>query len=388
MNPGSPVKSRVKAIDAIRGLALLGILLVNLLSFHSPHFMYGGMEGFYSGSIEHVLLASIDMFVQASFYPLFSLLFGLGIYMMFERLQQKRLNPKPILLRRMFVLMGFGLLHGIFIWYGDILLTYSVIGLISLLFISKSAMSLMKWAFNLLLIPAVLMTLLMFLVREYSVSMNSQLIQQAMLGYSGNLESVMSQNFFDWLNMNHPLQWLFMILSILPMFLLGIMIKKRGWIDETQKNNSEIKKWLLGSFVVFILFKIAPYLFGMPTWFDYAQDAIGGSFSSIFYFLVLLVIFKSRNFSAVERILSNVGKLSLTNYVMQSLIGTTLFYGIGFNLYGELNLVTLMVIGMAIFGLQIIFSQWYVKRFYFGPLEWVYRTLTYNRVQPMVKKDD
>lgn len=124
--------------------------------------MYGGLRDFYSNGFDAITLGFIDIFAQASFYPLFSMLFGIGIYMMYERLHAQGNNAMTVLKRRMLILASLGLIHGLFIWYGDILLTYGVIGLLSLLFIKKPSLSLLKWSLSLLLIGATIWCLYHF----------------------------------------------------------------------------------------------------------------------------------------------------------------------------------------------------------------------------------
>lgn len=390
MEPVNPVTKRYDSIDAIRGFSLLGILIVNLLSFHSPHFMYGGLREFYSGGIDAVTLFFIDIFAQASFYPLFSLLFGIGIYMMYVRLQEKEVDAIRVLRRRMIILAGLGLIHGLFIWYGDILLTYGVIGLVSLLFLNRTNRSLLKWALSLLLIGTALLIMLMYPVRDEiaNFSINHVSIEASYEQYTGGVGDVFSQNLADWKYANDPFMWFFSLFNILPLFLLGMFFYKNGWIKEPNVHKATIKKWLVVTFITFLVFKVLPYVYGNPLWFESAQDTIGGSALSIFYFLTGLLVFNGRNFQRIKGILSNVGRLSLTNYLMQSVIGVTIFYGIGLNLYGKLHAFTLIVIALVVFLLQIIFSRWYVQKFHYGPFEWLYRTLTYGQRQPFIKKGD
>ncbi|MGP4073460.1 DUF418 domain-containing protein [Piscibacillus sp. B03] len=390
MEPVNPVTKRYDSIDAIRGFSLLGILIVNLLSFHSPHFMYGGLREFYSGGIDAVTLFFIDIFAQASFYPLFSLLFGIGIYMMYVRLKEKEVDAITILRRRMIILAGLGLIHGLFIWYGDILLTYGVIGLVSLLFLNRTNRSLLKWALSLLLIGTALLIMLMYPVRNEiaDFSINHVSIEASYEQYTGGIGDVFSQNLADWKYANDPFMWFFSLFNILPMFLLGMFFYKNGWIKEPNVHKATIKKWLVVTFITFLVFKVLPYVNGNPLWFESAQDTIGGSALSIFFFLVGLLVFNGRNFQRIKGILSNVGRLSLTNYLMQSVIGVFIFYGIGLNLYGKLHAFTLIVIALVVFLLQIIFSRWYIQKFHYGPFEWLYRTFTYGQRQPFIKKGD
>ncbi|SEP82524.1 DUF418 domain-containing protein [Piscibacillus halophilus] len=390
MQPLNPTNNRIESIDTVRGFSLLGILIVNLLSFHSPHFIYGGLKDFYGNGFDALSLAFIDIFAQASFYPLFSMLFGVGIYMMYEKLEQRGAKTMSIIRRRMLILSIFGLIHGLFIWYGDILLTYGIVGFISLLFLKKTIQSLVKWSFSLLLSVSAILVLLVFPVRNEleEISVNHQGIQAAYDNYTGTLLSALNQNIADWVYSNDPFTWIFSIFTILPMFLLGMMIQKNGWTRDPKASSSSINRWLIGAFTLFVLFKIGPYFFGNPLWFESAQDTIGGSALSVFYFLGALVLFNRRNFHWLKGILSKVGKLSLTNYLMQSLLGIVIFYGFGLNLYGKLHAFTLITLAILLFSVQILFSHWYVKRFRFGPFEWIYRSLTYRQKQPFVKKGD
>ncbi|MFD2639417.1 DUF418 domain-containing protein [Piscibacillus salipiscarius] len=390
MEPVSPTRKRNESIDAIRGFSLFGILLVNLLSFHSPHFMYGGLRDFYSNGFDAITLGFIDIFAQASFYPLFSMLFGIGIYMMYERLHAQGNNAMTVLKRRMLILASLGLIHGLFIWYGDILLTYGVIGLLSLLFIKKPSLSLLKWSLSLLLIGATILVLISFPVREQleQMSVSEAGIQVSYDHYTGNLQDVMKQNLADWKYSNDPFMWVFSLFNILPLFLLGMFLQKRGWLQSPDDHSSSIKQWLMFSFLLFITIKVSPYLFGNPLWFESVQDTIGGSALSVVYLLTALLFFNSRNAQMIKRILSNVGRLSLSNYLMQSLFSIFIFYGIGLNLYGKLHAFTLVIIALVIYSFQLLFSSWYIKRFHYGPFEWLYRSLTYGQRQRFIKKGD
>ncbi|WP_027963898.1 DUF418 domain-containing protein [Halalkalibacillus halophilus] len=378
-----PTQNRNHSIDAIRGFALFGILMVNYLSFHSPHFMYGGMDEFHTSSGDQTILTIIDWFFQASFYPLFSLLFGIGIYMMYIRLQAKAPEQsKKILIRRMIVLGFIGLIHGVFIWYGDILLTYSVIGLISILFLNMKVKTLVKTAVSMLVIVATLFSLMYYGIKDYLESYrDQQSIQASFENYQGGFSQIFSQNLNDWLVMVGPFQWLVIIPTILPMFLFGIALMKSGWLTNTEAHLSSMKKALYASGLIFLVFKIGPYAIGMPAWLDLLQDTLGGSASSLFYFLGAMIIFETGKLNWLKHKLSPVGKMSLTNYLSQSVVGYVLFYGVGVALYGQLTLIVLVMVVVTVFLLQVMVSSWYAKRFYYGPAEWIYRSLTYGKVQ-------
>lgn len=376
---------RIESIDAIRGLSLFGILIVNILSFHAPYFLSGGKSE--TSWLDDFILMLIDIFVQASFYPLFALLFGIGIYMMYERQESLGIHSNTILIRRFIILSIIGMIHGLLLWYGDILLTYGVFGLMSLAFLQKNIKTLLKWAGCLLVFSTLLFTWMSYEVRNKIEGYSDVVaIEQSIINFRGSFDDIFQQNLQNWLISYSPYQWVIMCFVILPMFLIGIVIKKSGWIDDPSKHDKQIKRWIFVSFILFLVFKIGPYTFGNPIWLEYAQDVIGGSSLSLFYFLALLLLFKGRNLHHIRRILSNIGKLSLSNYIFQSAICFVIFYGVGFNLYHQLNMSELMAIALMIYIFQLVISQWYIKKFYFGPFEWIYRTLTYAKRQPFVKE--
>ncbi|GEN45682.1 DUF418 domain-containing protein [Alkalibacillus haloalkaliphilus] len=381
-------QNRIQSIDAIRGFALLGILVVNVLAFHSPHFMYGGIDSFYQSATDSALLTFIGVLFQASFYPLFALLFGVGIYIMYERLTEKvNDQAKSVLRRRMFVLAAIGLAHGVFIWYGDILLTYSIVGLLTIWLIQKPVRSLLKWAAWMLGSVTAFMTLMNYAARDFLANYrDEEAIAQSFALYTGTYADIFDRNIADWLVMFNPLQVILMILTILPMFLVGIVLVKLGWVTNPKQHISNIRKWIWITLIIFIVFKVGPYLMGDPVWLDYIKQGIGGSFSSLFYFLILLVTFSYGRGMFIQSILAPVGKLSLTNYLLQSLIAFVFFYGVGFNFYGQLNIIDLMAYVVIVYSVQVVLSIWYLKVFQYGPFEWVYRTLTYGKVQRLKRR--
>ncbi|MFC0015326.1 MULTISPECIES: DUF418 domain-containing protein [Allobacillus] len=387
----TPTKNRIIAVDAIRGFSLFGILIVNILSFHSPHFMYGGKQSFYetmatNGEIvdSNLILTVIDLFFQASFYPLFSLLFGIGLWIMYEK--RDSLEANRILIKRMFILMGIGLLHGIFIWYGDILFSYSIVGLIAIRFLQVSIKKLLIWAISLLAVPTILFTLAAYSVREQMLVVYEREINKATEAYRGTYSEIFQQNLSDWLLMVDPIQLLLTVMTILPMFLFGIIIGRTRLFEDVNKYKQMIWRIIGISFVIAVVFKAGPYLFENKTWLNFMQDSIGGSAAAIFYFYALLMLLSSlQKTSILVKLFSSVGRLSLSNYLLQSIIGFWLFYGVGMNLYGTQSLSSLLLIVVVIYLFQLVVSYFYLKRFRIGPFEWIYRSLTYGKMMGFKK---
>lgn len=381
----SPLAShkRLEWIDAARGFSIFGIFMVNVPAFHAPFFLYGGGELYWSSELDRIIQSFIDIFFQASFYTLFSFLFGFGMQIIVERLTRKQLKANIYLLRRFLVLIGFGLIHAFFIWHGDILLSYGIIGLLLFFFFKRVNKTLCYWAFCLLLLPNLLYTGLLYLVRGKLDLVDQTAIDLAFKNYgSGSLVSIWQQNYQDWIYANGILGFIFLSFNLLPLFLLGMFVARKRWLHDIDKHKVVLKKIWIITFILFILFKAVPYLFGNPMWFSLLQDSVGGPASAIFYLVSITLAFQRITLKKLLNPLTYVGRMSLSNYIFQSLFCFTLFYGGG--LYGHISPWGSVVIVIGVFTLQIFISKWWMKHYRYGPLEWVWRRLTY--LQPIENK--
>ncbi|SDJ87744.1 DUF418 domain-containing protein [Sediminibacillus albus] len=391
---GGPIEDnqRLAWIDAARGLAILGIFMVNVPAFNAPFFLYGGEEQYWSLPVDHAVQTIIDIFFQASFYTLFSFLFGFGFQLMRERLEAKQLNVHYILLRRMMVLIGFGLIHSFLIWHGDILLSYGLIGLLLFFFYRRKNSTLISWSIAMLIIPALLLTGLYYLVRDQldNLAQNtSRQVNQSFANYgNGSLLDIWQQNAGDWLYANGGITYLFLICNLLPLFLLGIYTARKKWLYHVGKHKRLLAKAWIVTGLLFMLVKAGPYLIGNPMWLGSLQDIIGGSSSALFYLLSLTLAFQQTALRKLLEPLTSVGRMSLTNYLLQSIICFFLFYSVGFGFYGSIRPIHSAILVLVIFSLQVILSKWWFQHYRFGPVEWLWRSLTYGRRQSFKKANE
>jgi uncharacterized protein len=386
----SPLREseRLDWIDAARGLAILGIFMVNVPAFNAPYFLYGGAAEYWSTPLSHTVQAIIDIFFQASFYTLFSFMFGFGIQMMKDRLDEKGIPSRSIIFRRLVVLTGFGVIHAFLIWHGDILLSYGVLGLLLLAFFHTSSKNLLWWAYSLLAFGVLPLTLAMFLIRDQIQGVvNRPAIEAARTNYgNGTIVDIWSQNLDDWMYANQLMNLPFLVLSLLPMFLFGMYFCRKRLLHHPKKYLTSLKKiWVLTG-LLFLLFKAGPHLFGSPEWFQLAQDSIGGSASAIFYVLTITLLFRTKVGTRITHPLTWVGRMSLSNYILQSIISFWLFYSVGFGFYGEVPPLGSVFLVISIYTLQIFASKAWLKKYRFGPLEWLWRTLTYGKRQPLKRR--
>jgi len=153
---------RVKAIDLMRGFSLFGILIINMLAFHSP-LSYIDPYKWFDGNLDEGIYGFIDLFVQASFYPLFAMLFGYGLAMQFMRAEANNRPFMPLAVKRLLVLLVFGILHAFLIWYGDILITYAIMGFLLIGMIRLPSSWLLGFAAIVYTVPHLLLLGIMFI---------------------------------------------------------------------------------------------------------------------------------------------------------------------------------------------------------------------------------
>ncbi|AXI08752.1 hypothetical protein CUC15_07415 [Oceanobacillus zhaokaii] len=385
----SPVQESKRLIwlDAARGFAIFGIFIVNIGGFGAPYFIHGGGEAVWTSSIDKITQWIVDVLFQASFYTLFSILFGFGFQILRERLIVRNVKPTLFLLRRLVILICFGLIHAFAVWYGDILLTYGLIGLLLLLFAEVKPKTLLGWGIGLLAGSVGLISFGLFAVRNLLGGANESGIAKALVNYrSRSLTIIWEQNYQDWLLGNGGISYLFLATTLLPLFLFGMYLAQKRWLHEPQKYKGILLRLWGISFVIFFILKMGPYLFGNPLWFGYIQDNIGGTASAIFYIVSITLIGQSNLGKKLIHPFIAVGRMSLTNYILQSLICFILFYGIGFGLYGYVSPFITVLIVLFVFIIQIFISKWWFHHFLFGPLEWSWRSLMYLKWQPFRKK--
>lgn len=386
----SPVqtKDRLHWVDAARGFAIFGILIVNMLSFSSPYFTYRGEGLVWNNPEDEVTLAVIDIVFQASFYSLFSFLFGFGLQLMMDRLQLKKLEAVPLLTRRLLFLLLFGVIHAFVIWYGDILITYALVGLLALLFLKVKERTLIYWAVGLLGGFVGFITFISYLARTW-IAMYGQEplkpVEPIIANYQSNsFTTIWSQNAQDWL-FGSGLGLFFLPFLLLPLFLVGMYFARKRWLHHPMQHKSVLKKLWVYSLILFLVFKLGPYFFGNPLWFEIAQDSIGGLFSALFYILSITLLGQTELGAKWMQPFNYVGRMAFTNYIMQSILCVLLFYGIGLGWYGQTSPLQGVGIAIIIYGLQMIYSSIWLRKFRYGPLEWLWRSLTYGKMQLMGK---
>ena len=395
----TPPETRLVTVDILRGIALLGIFTVNML-FFSGAYGYFGVSAAQNG-FERGLEGFIRIFAQGAFYSLFSFLFGLGLALQLRRGKV----ALPRFRRRLAVLLGIGLIHAVLIWYGDILLTYAVGGFVLTLFAFQRSRVLVTGAL-VFFVLSVLSYLTPFIksLPDRTLWLQTWLDLRTWFDLQARFNL---QNFVDLQTFNQTfgsgsygevvryqaqfaerevLNLPNFLPTVLWLFLLGLLAGRHGLFERPNR-----RAWtgiLLTAFPVALVFKgVYAYWFFTGT---YSPLAVGYSFAIggpalMFVYLALLTRLLEHN--SWQRWLANfgfAGRMALTNYLTQSVVCTLIFNGYGLGYFNDMSLSMSVSLVLVIFSLQIIFSRFWLGRFRFGPVEWVWRSLTYGAAQPLV----
>lgn len=355
----------------------------------------------------------IDLFADSKFYPIFSFLFGLGLAMQMQRYEERDLSFVPLYLRRMLLLFAIGLIHIVLLWIGDILALYAVLGTVALLLFRRRSQRMLLVVSGIVLAGAALfrgaLTISAMLaqstpqgaaafVRETAASQAGHRVaaEQANLVYAtGTYGEIFAQRIQDLGFTSGGI--IFLAANASAMLLLGLYAGRRGILQDIGAHKSLLYRvlwWGLGLGIganLIYLIDDAIAAANEPTWVGALIDAlhtIGSPVLALGYIAAMTLLLQERVWRTRLRPLAAVGRMALSNYLLQSLAATTIFYGYGFGLFGQVGPASGLLLALAIFTVQIPLSVWWMGRFRFGPLEWLWRTLTYLRWQPFLLRRD
>jgi uncharacterized protein len=402
---------RIPIIDILRGFALFGILLVNMAIFSHPFqailFPADPAMPWYDRAATWL----IHFAGEGKFYSLFSLLFGLGLTLLMDRIQARGGRFVPIYLRRLFILLVIGAIHAFLIWMGDILMMYALIGFLLILFRKARPRTLLIWAMILIAIPLLFTagaTGLVGLGRavpEGAAQIN-QAFAQTEAGYaadlarayrvyaSGTFLEVTEQRIYDYSSMG--LTSFFVLgFNVLAMFLIGVWFGKQQVFQNLAANRPRFRKLLIWGLAVGIIGNAtyATLIMALPRFnptgtllLATVAQSVGAPLLCLAYISALALLALTPAWGARLKVLAPVGQMALTNYLMQSIICTLIFYSYGLGLFGKVGPAVGILLTVVIYLIQIPISHWWMKRFRYGPAEWFWRSLTYLKPQPMKRE--
>ncbi|MDP9742399.1 UNVERIFIED_ORG: uncharacterized protein QFZ59_004229 [Bacillus sp. B2I3] len=381
---------RIVSIDILRGLAILGIFLVNMPSFHSPLLYIDGAER-WAGGWDGILYRFSDIVAQASFYPLFAFLFGFGAIILAVRSEEKGISFPLLYMKRLSFLLVLGCIHAFFIWHGDILINYAVFGFALLFFYKMKGRSLILLGSICYVLPFAILGSLFLIMGTFdsegmAITTDSAMMKQSLEVYqSGTFTELMSQRALDWYMVNNPLNAIILFLSIFPFFLMGAGVAKQGFLQNPTQYNRQLKAISIVSLLLGMSIKMLPYVTVYHFGTIFVQDYLGGPLLTIFYITAITLLAERAGASRLLHPLSYIGRMSMSNYLFQSMVCTGIFYSYGLGLYGSVSYTTGFVFLIALFCLQILLSLLWMGLYEYGPVEYIWRFFTYGK-KPVMRR--
>ncbi len=395
-----PTKSRerIVEVDILRGFAVLGMVIWNFSSMSMGNYhIKGDIDRMVCGTI-----ATLD--VSDTVYPIFSFLFGWGLAMQVIRCRSLGEPFVSSYLRRLLVLLFIGIVHSLFWYRYDFIHIYAIYGAFLLAFDKLPNKALLVAAVIMIAAPLWGYILVGTFVKPVAYYGHGHSIP-------GELEFFVTPHYLDALSAHvyyfmrehaHPDAYI-RGLDIIGLFLLGLYAARRGVLQDMARNIGLARNVAFCSLTVALvglLWDSALRQLGRvtalgPAWVSplyhfmsrwslqvlakiYFHHAL-----SLFYICLVILLLQRDTVRKYFRLLANVGRLALSNYLLHSLIGTTIFYGYGLALYGTLGCASGEVLALSVFVFLALLSSWWLKRYQYGPVEWVLRSLAYGKFQRM-----
>lgn len=408
MNEISPIDGpkRFVILDALRGFALLGICLANfpefsLYTFQPPE-IAAAMP---SAAYDKIAKFFLYMLVDGKFYSIFSILFGIGFSIILSNALQKGSDGLGIFYRRMTVLAAIGFMHLMFLWSGDILLLYALTGMLLPFFRNMSNAKILAAAALLIAFPILMDALKSASGGSFDLAIPAIRAREHFNAVCGITE----QNFPVWLRdaKSYPDVMRFLIpgafermqefaegnrpFKVLGLFLLGFYIGRNRIYAKFPEEKGLLKTTAALGFAVglplsamFAWSATNEQPWGLPAHSAlYAASVVP---TALAYMAAACLLYLSHGESIAFKIFAAPGRMALTNYIGQSILGMAIFYGIGLGLGADTGLVYALGTALAVFAFQTLFSALWLKIFRFGPLEWVWRMLTYGKFLKILKQ--
>jgi uncharacterized protein len=388
LSPDAHQPARLLQLDALRGFALAGILIVNIASFSSAYYVAGAPDPLFDRPVDHAVRWLAAFLFETKFYLLFSFLFGYSFTLQMSAAGHSGAAFVPRMLRR---LLGLGLLgtaHAIWLYHGDILCVYAVLGLVLLAARHQHERQALRRALVLTLLPAVVLIVLGSPhmrpgeMTDFAAALaRAEAAQQAWLGPPA---SVIAQRLRELAN-----SWWVVVLIQGPCALAMFMV---GFAAGQRRVFAHLHAWR-GLRRRFVTWGLAV---GLPGAVFYANATAGGlgsgreilglgvslltaPFLSAAYMGLALMLFQRDAGARIARALAPAGRMALSNYLLQSTACALIFTGYGLGLMGRVSPGLGVLIALGLFAGQMGVSAWWLRRFSYGPVEWVLRALTVGR---------
>ena len=396
------LSERILFIDVLRGMALFGILAANMRAFFAPLDCYDHISVLFHSRADVLAQLFIDAFIQGKFITIFSFLFGMGFAIQMSRADARGVRFLSFYPRRLLALALFGLIHGILIWGGDILLTYAFSGAILLLFRNRQQKTLLWWAGSLIALPIVVSTffLSIYFTRWHRSWMDPKPPDMAKLHaviniYAhGTVRQILAQNWVEW---KHQLPTTGFAIYAAALFLLGMWVWRAGIVQHLDQYKPILRRVCavclplgvaISTYVAVVQAIVPPARVSLWGWSAGVLWLPGSHILSAGYMSGLALIFLHADWRRFLQPFAAVGRMALTDYLMQSVLCTLFFYSYTTGLFGRIGPAWGLVPTVVLYSAQVLFSNWWLSRYRFGPMEWLWRGMTYGKFPSMRKEQE
>lgn len=382
---------RIELLDIFRGFALLGIYVVNIRFMSSSVLYPQAFEWMKTGEMNTITWWILQHFFNEKFFPIFSFLFGVGFGMQIQKMEEKGAFSSVFFIRRYLILFLFGLLHTIFIWPGDVLALYALAGLLLLMLRKVPPLYMVILAIIILLFPFYLPA------RNFFNNLLVDLgFKPMMFLYDYSYDEIVNLkthgSFFEKVRFRiHEYSVYYRNVEYFPlllsMIMAGYLAGKKKFYDNIPLLLYKFRYIVLAGFIIIVAVHIInfswfavdkPESFAGKTLLKKAM-MISNILQSILYLYIIGWLYQSRILISLLKQLAFAGRMSLTNYILQSLASAFIFRGF-LDLYGQYGLITLEFIALIVFTIFLIGSRLWLVNHRFGPLEWVWRELSYGKM--------
>ena len=401
----SPRAQRIQVIDALRGFALLGILIMNMFSFANPDWIlfnptvHGSFEG-----LEKWIWILSHLLADQKFMTIFSPLYGAGILLFTANLERRGAKPTGVFLRRSLWLLGFGLLHWFLLWDGDILMVYALSGMAVYWLRHRSPKVLAVIGLAMITVHAVFILgtgfSLPFMPESEAAALYADFAPAPEVI---NADIVLRQEPYP-VQVRHRIEhapedlvFLFLVWAFwraAGLMLLGMAAWKLRLFTAERSDRTYLAMAAVGLLVGLPLVSLGVWDRIRMGW-DMAHAFYGGGYQYNYWASILVsagyigaVMLAERRdwLPGLRQRLAAVGRMAFTNYIMHTVICVAVFQGFGGGLYGTTSRLEQTAFILGVWILQIILSTWWLNRFRYGPLEWLWRSLTYGRMEPFRRR--
>lgn len=393
-------KKRITSIDALRGFALFGILMFHCME-HFDLMSVPELDSPFWQQVDNIVFETITFLFAGKAYAIFSLLFGLSFFMQMDSQADKGVDFRLRFMWRLLLLLGLGYINGI-VYMGEFFVVYAILGMFLIPLFKVPT----KWLVALMILLFLQIPDIITFVSLQSGNapnepthlvayMDELYVLCADVFTNGSLKDVLEFNL--WKGQFAKLLWVFnnaRYPQLIGLFIAGMLIGRYGIHKSEEKMvkySRLVLPYAIGVFAFFYAIVLLLPVFGVEGFALRAGNTLFKAYANMGMMMMYvtgltLLYYKVKGIRKAMDRMAPVGRMSVTNYMSQGFIGVPLFYGFGLNLAMEFSFLQCLLVGLAIYAVQLVFSNWWMSRYYYGPVEWLWRTMTWFKKVPLRRK--